>query len=173
VFDTLDACTRLARYVLMELLGWTSRQQAFAATAITLVLPAVAIALPRVQFAGKPVPLYQVFWNIFGSSNQLLAALTLLGVTVWLARKGMAYWIALGPTVFMMVMTLWSLISSIDPYLGLWRAHTSIDLIRHLQFGITISLITLSLWLIVEAVVTWRSIIRPPESAPAKEPALA
>lgn len=173
VFDTLDACTRLARYVLMELLGWTSRRQAVAATAITLVLPAVAVALPRVQFAGKPVPLYQVFWGIFGSSNQLLAALTLLGVTVWLARKGMAYWVALGPTVFMMVMTLWSLVLSIGPYLGVLRSGAPVDLIRHFQFGITISLILLSVWLIVEAVITWRSILGRPQRAASKEPALA
>ena len=35
VFDTLDACTRLARYVMMELLGWTTRPQAILATART------------------------------------------------------------------------------------------------------------------------------------------
>lgn len=173
VFDTLDACTRLARYVLMELFGWASRRQAVAATAITLVLPAIAVAMPRVQLAGRPVPLYQVFWNIFGSSNQLLAALTLLAVTVWLARKGMAYWVALGPTVFMMVMTLWSLVISINPYLNLWRSGGPVDPIRHFQFGITISLIVLSVWLIVEAVITWRTFIRRPRRATSEEPALA
>ena len=31
-------------------------------------------------------PVWQIFWNLFGASNQLLAALTLLGVTVWLWR---------------------------------------------------------------------------------------
>lgn len=172
VFDTLDACTRLARYVLMELLGWTSRRQALVATAVTLVLPALAVSLPRVEFAGKPLPLYRVFWGIFGSSNQLLAALALLGVTVWLARKGIPYWISLGPTVFMMAMTLWSLVLSIGPYLDLWQRGVSIELIRHLQFGIIISLMGLALWLIAEAVLTWRSMLRPPMVEAPDQPAL-
>jgi len=171
VFDTLDACTRLARYVLMELLGWSSRPQAILATAITLVLPAIAISIPRVQFAGKPLPLWQVFWGIFGSSNQLLAALTLLGITVWLARKGLPYWVALGPTLFMMTMTLWSLLISIGPYLALWQDNASIETIRHFQFLITVSLIALSVWLIAEALLTWRTFLRPPQRAP--ETALA
>ena len=167
VFDTLDACTRLARYVLMELLGWTSRPQAILATALTLVLPALALSIPRIEFAGKPLPLYQVFWGIFGSSNQLLAALTLLGVTVWLARKGKPYWLALGPTLFMMTMTLWSLLISIGPYLSLWQPGAVIEPLRHFQFLITISLVVLTLWLIVEAIVTWRTLIRPGRAAPA------
>jgi carbon starvation protein len=175
VFDTLDACTRLARYVLMELFGWStrSRPRLLAATAMTLVLPAVAIALPRVEFSGKPLPLYQVFWGIFGSSNQLLAALTLLGVTVWLAKRGMSYWIALWPTVFMMAMTLWSLLLAIGPYLALWQGAAPIAPIRHLQFAITVSLIVLSLWLIAEALITWRSMVRPSHGSRADQPALA
>ncbi|MBI2505618.1 MAG: carbon starvation protein A [Candidatus Latescibacteria bacterium] len=171
VFDTLDACTRLARYVLMELLSWSSRPQAILATALTLVLPALALAIPRIEFAGKPLPLYQVFWGIFGSSNQLLAALTLLGITVWLARKGQPYWLALGPTLFMMAMTLWSLLISIGPYMSLWQSGASIEPLHHFQFLITLSLIVLSLWLIVEAFLTWRTFIRPPQGR--AEPALA
>jgi carbon starvation protein len=162
VFDTLDACTRLARYALMELLGWKTRLQAALATLISLSLPAVAISLPRVEFAGKPLPLWQVFWNIFGSSNQLLAALTLLGVTVWLARKGMPYLLTLLPTLFMMAMSLWSLLLIVTPYIDLWRTHAAISAMRHLQFGVSAILIVLALWLIVEAVLTWRLIARTP-----------
>jgi carbon starvation protein len=160
VFDTLDACTRLARYVLMELLGWKTRSQAYLATGLCLILPAIAIALPRAEYAGKMVPLWKVFWNIFGSSNQLLAALTLLGVTVWLARKRMAYQITLFPTLFMLVMSLWSLLVNLGPYLELMRSGASITPIRHVQFVVSVSLLFLSAWLIVEAVITWREILR-------------
>ena len=35
---------------------------------------------------GKVIPVWRAFWALFGASNQLLAALTLLGVTVWLVK---------------------------------------------------------------------------------------
>lgn len=160
VFDTLDACTRLSRYVLMELLGWKTRAQAFLATGFCLVLPAIAIALPRIEYGEKVIPIWQVFWGIFGSSNQLLAALTLLGVTVWLARKQMPYWLTLFPTLFMMTMSLWSLCINIPPYLRLVQSGESITLIRHIQFVVSASQILLAVWLIVEALITWREIVR-------------
>jgi carbon starvation protein len=173
VFDTLDACTRLARYILMELAGWTTRTQAFAATLISLVIPVFAVSLPRMQIGGRQLALWQVFWNIFGSSNQLLAALTLLGVTVWLARKGMAFWVTLVPTVFMMVMTLWSLLLMAFPYIHLWKSGKPVEMIQHFQFGITVSLIALAAWLIVEAFITWHTMIRPSAPAPIAEPTTA
>lgn len=156
VFDTLDACTRLARYILMELMGWSSRLEAFAATAISLVVPFAAVSMERVKLGGKELPLWQVFWGIFGSSNQLLAALTLLGVTVWLARKRMPYWLALVPTIFMMVTTLSSLFVSVVPYATLWQSGAKIETVRHFQIVITVSLIILAIWLLIEAVITWR-----------------
>lgn len=162
VFDTLDACTRLARYILMELLGWKSRRQAILATALSLVVPVIAIAIPRVSLGGKELPLWQVFWGIFGSSNQLMAALTLLGVSVWLARKKMPYLLTLGPMAFMMVMTVWSLYVGAVPYVKLWQSGGRIEMIRHFQFGITVMLIVLAIWLVVEAIITWRDISRPP-----------
>ncbi len=157
VFDTLDACTRLARYILMELMGWSTRPQAVAATAICVALPLVAVCLPPLMVDGRPLPLWQIFWNIFGASNQLLAALTLLGVTVWLARRGLPAWIAFWPMLFMVVMTIWSLVLMLGPYLALWEAGAPIALVRHLQFGIVLSLIILAAWLVVEALLTLRS----------------
>lgn len=161
VFDTLDACTRLARYVLMELMGWETRAQGYLATGITLLFPLVVMLLPPVLVDGQPRPLWQIFWNIFGSSNQLLAALALLAVTVWLAKKGMAWWLTLVPTVFMMAMTLWSLVMMVGPYLTLVRGTKPVAAIQHLQFAIVVSLIVLSVWLVVEALLTWRTMVRP------------
>ncbi len=42
-----------------------------------------------------PANSFQTFWTIFGTSNQLLASLTLVGVRVWLARRPV--WFALAP----------------------------------------------------------------------------
>jgi carbon starvation protein len=47
--------------------------------------------------------------TIFGTSNQLLAALTLLTLTVWLKRSGKPWALSALPAAFMLTMTLWSL----------------------------------------------------------------
>jgi len=49
-------------------------------------------------------------WPIFGSANQLLAALTLLGIAVWLFRKGKKYLFLIYPALFMMVTALLALV---------------------------------------------------------------
>jgi carbon starvation protein len=46
---------------------------------------------------------YQVVWKIFGSSNQLLAALTLIVATGWLVARRRPVWYTLLPAIFMLV----------------------------------------------------------------------
>jgi carbon starvation protein len=111
VFDTLDVCTRLGRYILQELLGWTSTSGALLATAITVVTPAIFL-----EASGEGS--YRIFWTLFGTSNQLLAGLTLLGVSVWLKKSGRRYWYTIAPMVFVMAITVWSLILQITTALG-------------------------------------------------------
>lgn len=61
---------------------------------------------------------YQKFWTVFGTSNQLLAGLSLLGVTVWLKRTGRRYWFVALPTVFIFGVTLTALVMQSFTYLG-------------------------------------------------------
>ncbi len=111
VFDTLDVSTRLGRYTIQELFGWTSGVGAVAATALTLALPVLFIVTAETGA-------YRTFWTLFGTSNQLLAALTLLAVSVWLKRSGRAYWFTLAPMFFVLTITLWSLVLQISAALG-------------------------------------------------------
>jgi len=106
VFDTLDVATRLGRYILQELTGRRSDRSAITATALTAGVP-LAILLA----AGKDS--YATFWTLFGTSNQLLAGLTLLGVSVWLRRTGRPCWFTILPMLFMMTITVWSLAGQI------------------------------------------------------------
>ncbi len=103
VFDTLDICMRLGRYLIQELLRWRSQLGALAGTLITAALPFYFVA-----FADEGS--YRLFWTLFGASNQLLAALTLLGITYWLykARRRIAF--TLLPMLFVLTITLWSLV---------------------------------------------------------------
>jgi len=164
VFDTLDACTRLARYVLMELTGWTGKAGMIGATLLTLALPAVVVSLPPALVGGQEIPIWRAFWNLFGISNQLLAALALLGVTVWLHQKGKSLWFTLGPTIFMLIVTMWSLMITGQIHLGRLRAG-NVAALHHIEFLVAVALFVMSVWIVVEAILLARGRSRPP-SAP-------
>jgi carbon starvation protein len=118
VYDTLDVCTRLGRYIIQELTGLTGRAGAWLGTIVTAGVPVVFILRPQAEANGVAVPVWKTFWSLFGASNQLLAALTLLGVTVWLWRTRRAAWVWLVtglPTAFMYVMSTWALVSMTLP----------------------------------------------------------
>jgi carbon starvation protein len=113
VYDTLDVCTRLGRYIIQELTGLKGRVGRWIATVLTVGVPAVFVTQTTVDAAGNPAPAWRVFWGLFGASNQLLAALTLVGVTVWLWRTYRAKWVwavAGIPTAFMYAMSSWALL---------------------------------------------------------------
>jgi len=170
VFDTLDACTRLARYVLMEITGWTSRAGIIWATALTLLLPAIVVSLPPAEVGGQQLPIWRVFWNLFGSSNQLLAALALLAVTVWLRHRGKPVWITLGPTILMLIMTVWSLGLTVSTYLEKLRDHKA-AVVHHFETGVAILLLVMAVWLVIEALLLARE--KPPVAPLGAEPEAA
>lgn len=113
VYDTLDVCTRLGRFVIQELTGWNDAKGKVLGTVLTAGAPLFFLLQPPAIVNGKAVPIWQTFWGLFGASNQLLAALTLLGITVWIWRTRRAWWIWLVagvPTVWMYVVSVWALI---------------------------------------------------------------
>lgn len=106
VFDTLDVSTRLGRYLLQELFGrkgWLSGALAAGATA----------GIPMLILAGARSGSWTAYWTLFGTSNQLLAALTLLGVTVWLRRQGRRCWYTFLPMLFVMGITVTALVMQV------------------------------------------------------------
>jgi carbon starvation protein len=112
VYDTLDICTRLGRYIIQELTGWKGQAGRWTATAIMAATPLLFLMRMPTDAKGNVIPAWKAFWTLFGASNQLLAALTLLGVTVWLVHLYRARWIwfVMGiPTAFMYVMSVWAL----------------------------------------------------------------
>ncbi len=160
VFDTLDVSTRLGRYLLQELTGRKGRIASVVAAAVTAGVP-LAILL------GAEPGSWRKFWTLFGTSNQLLAALTLLGITVWLARNGRRYAYVALPMVFVMVITLTALVVQI---LGAartiatsgWRLDaTAFNAIT------SVALLVLALVFIVEALRAGR---RPGPAEPRSEP---
>lgn len=113
VYDTLDVATRLGRYLLEELLGLKGNRGRLIATVATLGLPFMYLAMApaTVNMGGAPVETWRVVWTIFGSSNQLLAAMTMLLLSAWISRewKSAGLWVQI-PGVLMLVVTLVALV---------------------------------------------------------------
>lgn len=156
VFDTLDVTMRLGRYLIQELLGIPGHLGAVIGTLVTVALPFLLI------FFAKPGS-YVEFWTLFGASNQLLAALTLLSITAWLykARRRIAF--TLIPMFFVLAITLWALGSMV--WFNLQTA-TGFDI--KLINGITsLALICLAIFLVVTAWFKSREIepLPPPADA--------
>jgi len=143
LLTTLDTCTRLGRYVLEELLRLPrgNRLTVVLSTAGTLLLPAFLTQITLYQPDGTPAPAWQVIWPVFGATNQLLGALALLVVTVWLRSRGRKYLFTAIPTVFMFAVTLVALAQLI------WR-YRPLTLIG----GIATGLFILAVILLVEAI---------------------
>ena len=118
IFDTIDVATRLGRYILQELFRATSRSAGILATAVTAGVPALLLLTTSAPAPGQP-PTYMLFWTLFGTANQLLAALTLMGITVWLHRIGKRYWFTLLPMLFVLTITIWALVLQIRAALKL------------------------------------------------------
>jgi carbon starvation protein len=113
VYDTLDVCTRLGRYIVQELTGWQDARGRWLGTILTAGTPFLFIMRTETDATGAPVPIWRAFWELFGASNQLLAALTLMALTVWLwrTRRESWVWLVTGiPTILMYVMSSWALI---------------------------------------------------------------
>lgn len=112
VYDTLDVCTRLGRFILQELTGWKSASGRWLGTLLTAGVPIFFVMNQTVDAKGNAIPVWRTFWSLFGASNQLLAALTLLGATVWLWKTRRAIWVFFVtgiPAIFMYVMSSWAL----------------------------------------------------------------
>jgi carbon starvation protein len=109
ILTTLDTATRLARYILEEFLGITGPKARYWSTLATLLLPAIFVLVTLRDARGEAVPAWKAVWPAFGASNQLLAALTLLVITLWLKKGGKRTAIVLAPMAFMIVMTVWAL----------------------------------------------------------------
>lgn len=172
VYDTLDVCTRLGRYIIQELTGWHDAKGRWLGTILTGGAPAFFVMQTIHGANGKPAPLWRVFWALFGASNQLLAALTLLGVTVWLWRTRRAVWVLIVtgiPTIWMYTMSTWALVSMIMKNIEQLKEPNP-QSITYILLTISSLLVLLALAMLVEAVIALTAPDRP-DSQP--EPALA
>ena len=104
ILTSLDTATRLARYQLQEFTGMSLNK--YLATGIS-----VGVALALIFYKVGNTLAWQLIWPIFGASNQLVAAIGLMALGVWVIRalKKSAKFI-IYPMCFMLVTTIVALV---------------------------------------------------------------
>src|SRR5665648_682612 len=108
---TLDTATRLARFILQEFFMVDTQKSNTTKTAVNIMTNKYFSTLVTVVLSGAlAFKGYQLIWPIFGSANQLLAALALLSLAVWLKQTGRSYKMAIYPMLFMFAVTLTALV---------------------------------------------------------------
>ena len=141
---TLDTATRIQRYVVAEL--FTDMKINFMSNKYIAAAFAVITAFLLAFATGANGKGALKLWPLFGSINQLLAALTLLVITVYLKEKGgKKYFITFIPFVFMIIITLWSTAINESDFMD--KGNWLLAIINGVTF-------ILALWIIVESGLT-------------------
>ena len=137
---SLDSATRLLRYNVSEI-GDTLRVDALSNRYVASGIAVVAIwAFAFIQVDGEFAGL--ILWQLFGTTNQLLAGLALLAVTLYLLRRGKPLVYTAAPMVFMLLSTLTVMSANLT---GFWSAG------QWLLLAPAATIFTLAVWLVVEA----------------------
>ena len=136
---TMDTGVRLQRYIISELgaqYGVKVAQNRWLATLIAVASCAV-LALGIDRGAGG-----MRLWPLFGTTNQLTGALSLLVVTLFLLSLKRKIWVTAIPMIFLLFMTTWAMV------LNLIRYYTDSQAVLLAVGG---AIFVLELWLIFEA----------------------
>lgn len=140
---TIDSVARIGRMSFQELFtpseGETAGPAAslcmntYFSTTITLVL---AFLLCK---AG-----YMNIWPLFGAGNQLLSALVLISLAVFLRTTGRKGWMLYVPMTFMFIVTMTALVMSVVGIVTKLQAGTFVVMVDGLQLVLALALMTLA-----------------------------
>ncbi|MGA1791631.1 MAG: carbon starvation protein A [bacterium] len=139
---TLDTATRIQRYIIAELatdIKLDVLANRWIATGIAVVSALILAFATGAHGKGA-----LTLWPLFGAINQILAALALLVITVYLKRKGPWFWLTLIPFIFMIIMTIWGLFLNIKDFVA------SSNWLLVVIGGICL---VLSAWLVIEGIL--------------------
>jgi carbon starvation protein len=145
---TLDSATRIQRYIISELgASWKVKPMTgrYVATFIAVI---TAMILAFYTGDGKGG---MVLWPLFGATNQLLAGLALLVLTMYLLRTQRPIKVALIPFVFMVVMDGWAMLINIRNFATTGKVFLLV---------LAIIIFILMVWMVVEALVAMKIVER-------------
>ena len=162
---TIDSVARIGRMSLQELVTPSEGEEGnafvkfmmnkYVATVITLVL-AYALCL-----AG-----YMNIWPLFGAANQLLSALVLISLALFLKTPGRTGWMLYVPMTFMFLVTMSALVLSVVGIVTKLSAGNFVLMVDGLQLVLAIALMTLA---VMVAKHCGSGLLKSKEAAPAME----
>lgn len=143
---TIDTATRLQRYVVGELgedykINFLKNRYVGSAIAV-----GSGLLLCLAKSGGKGG---LTLWPVFGTTNQLLAGLALLVVTLWLLKTGKPMIYTFLPMIFMMVITMWAMVWNI---VNFWNTGD------WLLVTVASAIFILALWLVGEAYLALKTV---------------
>jgi carbon starvation protein len=143
---TMDTGIRLQRYIIQEWGAIYNIPSLRSVPASTLVAVGACLAL-AFGAGGAEGTGGMLIWPLFGTTNQLLAGLTLLVVTVLVVRLGRPMWYTLLPLSFLLVMTVFALLVQLVNFYheGDW-----------FLFGLDVVILIAAVMVLLESVSTLR-----------------
>ena len=148
---TLDTATRIQRFIITELaivLRFKFLTNRYLAT-IAAILPAILLVFVNVSLPSSTEAKQAawVLWPIFGASNQMLAALILMVLTLYFWQKNKPVLALLIPMILVMLVTIATLcVKAMEFY-----SHSTI------LFVINLFLIGLVMWMILEGIIVFNN----------------
>lgn len=142
---SLDTATRLARFIFQE--GFSKSDGTN--SKVTEVLTNRFVSTGITVTLGGTLAFYgwTKIWPIFGSANQLLSAIALLALAIWLKSMGKEYRMAAYPMMFMFAVTLVALVQLIFA-----------NLTNYILLFFSVSLLILAIVLMVQAYKAFKGI---------------
>lgn len=145
---TLDTATRIQRFIIAEIgtaIKFPLLQNKYIAT-ICAVLPAIILTMWSIPdpVTGSMKQSAWVLWPIFGASNQMLAALTLMILTLYFWQRKKPVLPLLIPMLFIMVITFTSLVMKAQSFYAQGNL---------LLLCINLFMLGLIIWMIIEGIL--------------------
>lgn len=162
---TLDSATRLLRFNIDEILR-SLRLERLANRYVASALAVGGIAFFALVPAGKTL------WTLFGATNQLLAGLSLLTVSVFLYKLRAPIRYTILPMLGMLVTSGWAMLASIPGY---WTDPKLSVLQQWSLTAVSLVVLALAVWLIAEALLSFargreETLVRPMAEAQPTQP---
>ena len=150
-FTTLDSVARIGRMSFQELFSVDNMEQAegwrklfcnkYFSTLITLLFGYI---LTQVGYSN--------IWPLFGSANQLLSALVLITLCVFLKVTGREMRTLVPPFVIMLVVTFTALVQRLISLAGAFASGTGVFMVEGLQLIVAVLLMILGVTIVVTSV---------------------